>query len=53
MIGTTILPKIGETSVKNHFSKMKRDIGMVNYEIKGNKRLRTPSLYLYRTVTGQ
>ena len=32
MILATIQPKIGETRVKGHFSKMKRDIGMAKYE---------------------
>ena len=29
---------IGETSVNNHFSKMKRDIGMEDYEIQGKQK---------------
>ena len=36
MIVAAIQPKIGETSGKNHFFKMKRDIGMAKYENNGN-----------------
>ena len=35
------------TSMKNHFYKMKRDIGMADYEKLVKQDFHTPSLYLY------
>ena len=40
LISTTVFLgafPLGETTVNNHFSKMKRDIGMENYEIQGKQ----------------
>ena len=34
------------TSIKNHFYKMKRDIGMADYEKQVKQEFHTPSLYL-------
>ena len=34
------------TSIKNHFYKMERDIGMANYEKQVKQEFHTPSLYL-------
>ena len=38
--------KMSETSIKNHFYKMKRDIGMADYEKQVKQEFHTPSLYL-------
>ena len=34
------------TSIKNHFYKMKRDIGMADHEKQVKQEFHTPSLYL-------
>ena len=34
------------TSIKNHFYKMNRDIGMADYEKQVKQEFHTPSLYL-------
>ena len=38
--------KMSETSIKNHFYKMNRDIGMADYEKQVKQEFHTPSLYL-------
>ena len=39
-------PVLYNTSIKNHFYKMKRDIGMADYEKLVKQEFHTPSLYL-------
>ena len=40
------------TSIKNHFYKMKRDIGMADYEKLVKQEFYTPSLYLCFFIIG-